>query len=41
MINRIFYVRRGKARFPGGCESHPTIVASVGSSQSGLAEVTM
>ena len=28
-------VRRGKARFPCGCESRSTIVASVGSSLSG------
>ena len=29
-------VRRGKARFPCGCETHSAIVASAGSSQSGL-----
>ena len=29
-------VRRGKARYPSGCKSHPTLVASVGSNQSGL-----
>ena len=28
-------VRRGKARFPGGCESHPANVASAVSGQSG------
>ena len=28
-------VRRGKARFPGGCEAHPATVAPAGSSQSG------
>ena len=30
-----------KARLPCGCESHPTIVASVGSSQGGLRRLTM
>ena len=29
-------VRRGKARFPCGCESRPATVAPAGSSQSGL-----
>ena len=29
-------VRRGKARFPSGCESHSAVVVSAGSSQSGL-----
>jgi len=28
-------VRRGKARFPSGCESRPTVIASVGSSRGG------
>ena len=28
-------VRRGKARFPCGCESHPATVASAGSGQGG------
>ena len=30
-----FSVRRGKARFPGGCEPHPATVVPAGSGQSG------
>ncbi len=29
------YVRRGKARFPGGCEPHPATVVPAGSGQGG------
>ena len=35
LTNPDFSVRRGKARFPGGCESHPATVAPAGSGQSG------
>ncbi len=30
-----FIVRREKARFLSGCESHPAIIASAGSNRSG------